>query len=201
MQRLANSDKELYATFYNLMASGVRLPSGSKWNVLRAVTDDAMFPGYKHHIRFAVLTLDGRGLEHYGECALVLRDNMIAHRASVFEENSVLFMERHGIRVADAHMLPHGYRAIWEDRRTLCAAKLADRLEPGTERSEYPRILLQNGATGDKDTFVEVHIWGPLTARSIERVVVTEPKRKGARVILRALRERLESLGVQWETN
>ena len=43
VQRLAASDRELYATFYKLLEAGVRLPEGSKWDTLRTLTDDALF--------------------------------------------------------------------------------------------------------------------------------------------------------------
>ena len=54
---------------------------------MRVFADDALFPGYKEQIRFAALSLDGKGLSSYGECTLILRDHMIAHRASVLEGN------------------------------------------------------------------------------------------------------------------
>ena len=70
MQRLATSDNEIYATYYQLLAAGVRLPKGDKWDVLRAVADDALFPGYKDVLRFGALSLDGFGCLGYGECHL-----------------------------------------------------------------------------------------------------------------------------------
>ena len=62
LQRLSTSDNEVYATFYQWLDAGVRLPSGEKWGALRRVTDEALFPGYRDHIRFAALSLDGAGL-------------------------------------------------------------------------------------------------------------------------------------------
>jgi hypothetical protein len=90
VQRLANSDNELYATYYQLQDAPIRLPTGEKWDVLRVIADSALFPNYKEEIRFGALSLDGLGVSNYGECFIVLRTDMIAHRASVFEENSVL---------------------------------------------------------------------------------------------------------------
>ena len=68
----------------------VRLPNGEKWDVLRPVIDGVIFPGYHDKIRFAALTLNGRGLSGYGPCALILREDRIARRTTVFEENSIL---------------------------------------------------------------------------------------------------------------
>lgn len=198
--RLASSDKELYASFYKLLEAGVRLPSGTKWDVLRAVTDEAMFPGYKEHIRFAALSLDGSGLSNYGECFLVLRDDMIAHRASVFEENCVLFMEKHSIMMSEAHNLPVGYRSIWEERGKLGVAKLADKIGPNMRGDVFQAILLREGASSEDDSFVEVHIWGPMTCRTFESVVASPPKNRAGRAILRALGEKLAKAGVTVDT-
>lgn len=64
LQRIAMSDNELYATYYQLIGGGVKIPEGDNWDILRAVADSALFPNYKEHIRFAALSLDGMGLFH-----------------------------------------------------------------------------------------------------------------------------------------
>jgi len=198
--RLVSSDKQLYATFYQLVEAGVRLPSGSKWDPLREVADSALFPGYKKQVHFAALSLDGWGLSNYGDCFLVLRNQMIGHRASVFEENSVIFMEKHKIPMSQAHNLPAGYRATWGERAKLCLAKLVYKLHLNTREDAFARILLKEGKTSEEDSFVEVHIWGPMTARTIERVIVNKPKRRADRVILKSLYEKLLKVGVALNT-
>jgi hypothetical protein len=199
VHRLSTSDNELYATYYQLSKSGVRLPKGGKWDVLRGVTDDALFPGYREHIRFGVLSLNGHGLSHYGECFLVSRENMIAHRATVFEENSVIFMERHNIKMSEAHKLPKGYRAIWQERGKCCIAKLADKVKKNTKPDEYPQLLLKQGKTTADDIFVEVHIWGPMTCRTFDRIIIKQSKRGGRRAIPGALQARLGKMNVKLE--
>src|SRR5688572_25073357 len=112
VQRLATSDHEVYATFYQLIESGLKIPKGEKWDVLRAVADSSLFPNYKEHIRFAVLCFSGNGLSKYGDCYLVLRTFMIERLASVFEENYVLFMAHKNIRMGKVDNLPEGYKAV-----------------------------------------------------------------------------------------
>jgi hypothetical protein len=198
--RLATGAHELYATFYELVDSGIRLPFGGKWDLLRRIADDAMFLNYERRIRFAALTLDSVGLSNYGECSLILRDDMIRHRASVFEENSVLFVKSHlDLRADDPTRLPRGYRANWRDRPKLCVSKLAARLDRDSRSESYAGILLRQGKSSEEDEFVEVHIWGPLTIRSIERVVVRKEGRNPSRAILGALRQRLERFGIELE--
>src|SRR6266571_2723029 len=197
LQRLATSDNELYATYYQLLAAGVRLPAGDKWDTLRVVADSALFPGYKEHIRFAALSLDGMGLFNYGNCLILLRDDLIAHRASVFEENSVLFMKHHGLKMSEAAKLPRGYRATWKDRAKVCLAKTHKRIDSATDASKYSALLLQQGATSEDDEFVEVHIYGSITIRTIERVILSPRlKRRQRATILKALEERLAKAGV-----
>lgn len=198
LQRLSTSDSEVYATFYQWLEAGVRLPSGGKWDTLRRVTDEALFPGYREHIRFAALSLDGAGLKNYGDYFAVLRPEMIAHRATVFEENSVLFMKHRGVRMDEAHGLPRGHRATWEERGKLCVAKLADRIDAAAPPGAYSGILLRQGSTSEDDDFVEVHVWGPMTIRTLERVIPNKPgSRHAAREITsRANKQRLAKFGV-----
>jgi len=201
LQRLATSDKQIYATYYELLRAGVISHAGDRWAVLRALADEAMFPGYKEEIRFAALTLDMRGLSNYGDCFVVFRNDMIAHRASTFEENSTMFMRHHRIQMSEADKLPRGYRATWDDRSWLCAAKLFRRIDAHTPKDEYSKLLLRQGATTADDDFVEVHVWGPMTARTFEQVSVTTRSRRANRVIISALRERLGKLSVKLQVN
>ncbi len=198
-QRLATSDNELYATYYQLIDAGVRIAPGNSWDVLRVLTDDALFPGYKQNIRFAALTLDGLGLSNYGACSMVLRTDRIAHRATVFEENTVTWMTKHQIRVSSSDRLPQGYRATWEERGKLAVAKLAGEIDPGLQAESFPGLLLDQGSSTREDRFIEVHIWGPLTVRSLECVVAARPADKPGRAILTALEERLASADVRLE--
>jgi hypothetical protein len=190
LDRLAASDKELFPTFYRLLGEEVRLPHGNQWDPARRIADEALFPGYKEEIRFAALSLDGAGLSSYGDCSFVLRDDMIAHRASVFEENSTVFMKRH------AYEPPEGHRAAWGERAKLCVAKLARTIGPGMPEDQFPAILLRPGATPEDDEFVEVHIWGSMSLQTVERILVRTSRRKAFR---KALRDRLQGLGVMVE--
>ena len=195
--RLASSDKQLYATYYQLLDAGIKLPSGEKWDVLRRVTDAALFPGYEGQIRFATLSLNDRGLANYGECFMVANESMVSHRSSVFEENSVIFMDRHGVKMSEANNLPKGFRSSWDERAKLCVAKLEDEISLGTNPEDFSGKLLRQGKTSEDDEFVEVHIYGPMTARTLERVVV--PGKSKSKAKLRALEKKLDEAGVHLE--
>ena len=198
LQRLITSDREGYASYYELIAAGVRFPSGNMWDALRPLADDALFPYYKEKIRFAALTLDGRGLPSFGDYFLVLRTDMIAHRTSVYEENSILFFSKHFRRdLDDEPRLPRGYRATWDERSKLCVAKLTERIDASTPPGAYSGILLRPGSTSEDDDFVEVHVWGTMTIRTVEHVIPNKPTRHNSRKIKnRANEQRLAKFGV-----
>ena len=194
--RLANSTRQLYATYYKQIDAGLRLPDGNEWDVAREITDSLLFPNYKEQIRFAALSLDGIGLSSYGSCSLILRDDMIAHRSSVFDENSVLFMERHGVKVSRTPNIPKGFTAIWSERHKLCIAKLAGRIDSTTRPNQYSTLLLKQGTSPEYDEFVEVHIFGPITVLTMAKVVITTPKARQRATIVRALKSKLAKHGV-----
>jgi hypothetical protein len=177
----------------------LRIPSGDRWDVLRSIADTALFGDrVKAEIRFAALTLDGEGLTNYGNCSIVMKEEMIAHRASVFHENSVIFMKNRDIKLWDAPELPRGYRAAWNDRHRICAAKLANRLNSATPAAEFPKLLLKPG-TPETDEFVEVHIFGSLTVRTFARVIVRLKKRQPKKSLRQALEVELGQLKVALE--
>jgi hypothetical protein len=178
-----------------LLEAEVKLPDGNAWDPLRRLADEALFPGYKEKIRFAALSLDGDGLPGYGECSLVLRDEMIAHRTSVLEGNSALLLRKWDYNV------PTGSRAAWIERGRLCVAKLAARLRPGMTETDFASLLLRPRPRREDDELVEVHVWGPMSSWTFARVVLRRPV--GApgptKVRVKALRVRLAEAGIELE--
>jgi hypothetical protein len=174
--RLASKDNQLYTTYYRLADAGVQVPEGDEWDSLRTEADVAVFRGYHREIRFAALALDDRRLSNYGVCMMVLREEMIAHRATLFVENTAVRVKRSaGTREPGAD-LPPGLRATWKARGRLALAKVADRLTPSTDSHEFPVLLLAEGADSSLDQFVEVHVYGPMTIRTVARLVIHDPR-------------------------
>ncbi len=193
VERLASSDRQLYSSFYQRLEAGLQLPYGDKWDRLRVKADAELFPLYAKPIRFAALSLDGMGLRSYGDCTFVLRENLIAHRASVFEDNSAVFLRDRGYK------LPPGQRAPWRERAKLCVAKLTKWIHKDTTPADFPGLLLEQGADPENDRFVEVHIWGSLSIRSFERAVLSTGARPPRQAIRKALRTRMEEMGLELE--
>jgi hypothetical protein len=195
--RLASSTRQLYGTYYQLVEAGLRLPDGDEWDVLRELADTVLFPKYKEHMRFGALSLNGRGLPNYGECSIVLREKMIADRTSVFEENSALFIERHDIKISRKPNLPKGYRATWGERAKLGVAKLHGKIDSTTTPDKYSHVLLTPRATSEADDFIEVHIYGPMTVLTMERVIVIAPQTSKRATITKAIKSKLAKHNVQ----
>ena len=195
--RLAKSMRQLYGTYYQMVEAGLQLPDGNEWDVLRGLADTVLFPDYREQMRFGALSLDGGGLPNYGECSIILREDMIADRTSVFEENSALFVERHDIRISRQPHLPKGYRATWTERAKLAVAKLHGRIDSATTPDKYSQILLKPGATTEGDDFIGVHIFGPMTVLTMERVIVIAPQTSKRATIIRAIKSKLAKHNVQ----
>ncbi|MDA1013895.1 MAG: hypothetical protein O3A00_05505 [Planctomycetota bacterium] len=121
-------------------------------------------------LHYACLTLNDCGLPHYGECTILLREDMIAHRSSVFEENSAMFVQRKGVP------LTKGLRSTWGDRMKLCVAKLARQIDADTNSENFPELLLKPGRQAIDDNFVEVQIFGDMTILTFERVRLASAK-------------------------
>jgi hypothetical protein len=167
--------------------------------VLRQVADAALFSGFQDEIRFGVISLDGSGALNYGRCFLVLRDDMIAHRATVFESNAVLWMKHYAMRLDSLVDLPPGYRATWEQRSEIAVAKLAAQVRADLDHSAIAALLLRNGSGTADDDFIEVHIYGPMTIRTCASVVVTNGHDAADEVISKAVIEQLRSMNVEYE--
>jgi hypothetical protein len=168
VRTLAKKDRA-YASYYLQIAAGMRLRGGDKWEKDREVADTLFFPGFKEHIRFAALTLNEQGVDYYGPCCLLLKEEMIRMRATLFHENTLQFMIKNNIRAADP--LPKGLRAVWLQKGMLAAAKLEEELSSTSTAADFPQLLVRQGPAGKgEDVFLEVHIYGSLTIQSAKEI-------------------------------
>lgn len=183
---LVKAGNKLMGTFYDLKGAGLLRPPAAQMEAARQSAEPLVFLNYQEKIQFAALTLDDTGLFAYGNCAMILQESKIANRATVFEENCVLFCQRHNIGPAQP-TVPPGYRATWARRDDLVVAKLGTRLGASAQESDFPSILISPGSDPSKDDFVEVHIYDRLHRSAIEYVVV-KPRRPGDRALAREMK-------------
>jgi len=198
VQSLISSDNELYASFYDLVGMGARRPEDTPVELRRQLADDILFPHYRDKMRFAALSLNGRGVTRYGECNLALREAHIQDRATVLEENSLYFCSRWDLGVKSFTM-PLGFRAPWNRRDQLAVAKLEPQLQVGMSSDSFAGVLVRAGASSEEDDFVEVHVYGPLHRRSVSRLAIKKPQQKVDRAILRHIEAALNSIGATVE--
>jgi len=181
-------------SYYKMVRAGIRLPENNDYDANRDRIDGTINPfGVHEEIQYAALSLDGRGVKWYGDYAITLREKMISARASVFEENPFLFCDKHPIPPTGA--VPPGYRATWPRRGELAMAKLHPRIRPGMTAADFPAILVEQGIRSADSDFIEVHIYGPIHPRAVERVIGPEPSKRADRVIWKRVKRNLEALG------
>ena len=178
---LLSSDNSLYTTFYKLVEAGTRRPEQNKFDRTRMTIDGVLFPHYHEEIHFAALSLTNSGVTSFGECSLVLQDDAIGHRATVFEENSFDFIMQQNIAVGAE--IPPGHRATWRSRVRLAAVKLAHTLSHDTPTADFPGILLRDAHDSAKADFIEVHIFGPIHRTAVAHFRSPEPEGAVDRVI------------------
>lgn len=170
LDRLISSETATAATYYQQISGNCRIPDDNEWDRLRRITDSAFFQCYGHEINFAALSTNRNWLNNYGDGAIFFREKMIAHRSTVFEKNTVTWLNQRSGELK----IPAGYRATWQNRGILAVAKLGD--ASYAPKADIDTLLLSCGPSTADDVFIEVHICGGFTIRSAEAVVV----RKGA---------------------
>jgi hypothetical protein len=204
VRRLTQSDNELAKTFYargnESLEKGSHVFEGKKWDTIRGTAETALFgDANKREIHFAALSLNETGLSRYGECAVTLRTELVAHRTSAFHENMLAFFKKYGDVYLDTERLPRGFRAPWVSRAKLVVAKLADRLTSTTVDADFPALLLYNGVKPEEDDFIELHVFGDLTRRSFEHVVWTKLPKDLKKSSVKAMIYDLQAQGVTWK--
>ncbi len=199
VQYLVSNDSALYNTFHQQVAAEARIPEDNFWDRARSAVNATLFPHYQDEMGFAMLSLNDRGLTTFGPYVIVLREAPIASRSSVFERNSVVFFqEMVDTKVGDA--LAPGYRAAWAQRDRLAMAKCYGQIGSATAAGDYSSILVKPGPTPQDEEFIEVHIYGPIHRRAIEKVV-GPPPRRGERPIYKDLERKLRECGASLETS
>ena len=189
---LLNNERLSYVSFQKEVASGARQAEDNEFDTVRKQYEEALFPHFSEEIIFALLSLNDAGMEGYGTHTMTLKDKMIGHRATVFEENPHNFVEKHGIVLNKP--IPPGYRAPWSQRHELAIAKLHSSIDSTTEEAQHAAILAtDNGGSGNSD-WIEVHIYGSINRNAIESVSGPMPKLKADRVMWQSIQSSMRKL-------
>jgi hypothetical protein len=191
-------DSVLYATYAELVRAGARRPAPDGDDARRRSVEAMLFGSYAEEMRYGALSLGGPGLVSYGAVTLVLHDVAVARRASVLEENSFTFVERHKLRPGQA--IPAGYRSAWPTRHQVAMAKSASSIDETTTESQHASLLMTPGHDRNADEFIEVFIFGPFGPGAIERLVVpARPSHEAKASEIRMLRSKARRRGIAVE--
>lgn len=189
----AEGSNPLFNSFHCQVETMGRTPNGSNYDQQREAAEAAINPFYYREISYAALTLNETGLTNYGSYSVLLNEMSIDERSSVFEENPFEFNQKH--HVVAGQSPPLGYRAPWEERGRLAGAKLEHKLERGMLPSAFSGVLMEErGADPDCD-YVEVHIFGPVSRVSIQKVIGPKPAKRIDATLWKRTIKALEKLG------
>ncbi len=114
------SSRDFYSGYVLQVAAEVRAAAEMEDDMARRSVEGRLFGTIAPHIRYAALSLNGRGLLSYGTCAIALDPRLCAYAASLLEENSYHFVENH--QLFGRTPFPAGHRSVWEDRHWLATA-------------------------------------------------------------------------------
>jgi hypothetical protein len=184
-------DASLISTYSLQIASGLRSPQSGGADSVRNSVEEAFFPNYSQHIRFAALSFDGWGQTAYGGCSVELKEVSVRTRSTVFDSPLFNFATNNGVVLTNE--VPKGFRATWGDRAKLAAAKIGAASDASTEQT-CARLFIPLVEDTRSDC-IEVHIYGPLNRHSISRVSMAKEIRKPDILIQEAVREMLEENG------
>lgn len=155
-----------HQTFHQRLHTGAVGFDGGPHDENRPTVDAKLFPRYHEMITFAALSIKETGVTGaYGKCHMVLKASMTNHRASVFKGNSYEVLKSLDVNSTDP--VPKGLRTTWERRGKLAVSKFAPKFTASTTKADFP-VILNDGA----NDFIEVHIFGSISHRTIEKVGV-----------------------------
>lgn len=173
---------DLFADFYKLADLRCQSPELGKrdWHMLRNTAEAFLVEGKPKdlEILYAALSINGKGLESYGECTLILNPAMTGHRATVFPDNSALYFERNPGKPAA------GMRARWQDRHKLCIIKNVRDIRAGMDFDAFCELLLRQSEDRLSDRLVEVHVTGPISMRAFEKIRLPNPVSLKTRAVM-----------------
>ena len=149
-----------YLNYYSRSYQGVAPPNESLEGIRRMV-DNRVFGRYFDFMFFFALTLKGEiALKSYGSVSFIIKDdNFLELNASLLEENSFFFFDKHKLGSRDS-MLPVGYQSVWRDRAMLAVAKCESLFTPVLKKSEFCTMLLSSNGDREHDCYIEIVVYG-----------------------------------------
>lgn len=163
------SGTEVYKPFRDIERLRLRYEKevDRDWQALRTKAERELLGNDDHlgSVHYANISLNGEGVQGYGDTTVTLRESMIAHRSTCIEGNSADLFAKHG-------SLAKILRSTWEDRGKLCVAKTAANVDASSKTDDFPGLIVKNRTPSNDDDFVEVIVFGTMTAATFEMVTI-----------------------------
>ncbi len=163
------SGTDVYKLFRDIERLRLRYEKSTDrdWPALRTKAERDLLGNDEHlgNVHYASISLNGEGVKSYGDTTVKLRENMIAHRSTCVEGNSADLFAKHGNLVKIL-------RSTWDERGKLCVAKAASNVNATSKTDDFPNLILQNRPPSNDDDFVEVIIFGTMTAGTFDSVTI-----------------------------
>ncbi|WP_380784903.1 hypothetical protein [Sphingomonas sp. R86521] len=193
LSRWVNSEDELYLNFYGLRKRGMKAVD-DRYNRQRVSAENTVSPGFYEDLIVGALTIDDQGMSYYGPWSVIIRDDHIRPRASVFWENPFPFLKR--MKVISGDDAPEGFRAPWSARSRLAVAKLGGRLNADDDEDAIAETFIGPDRGSEHCDFIEVHVYHELHVDGIERIEAPVLVPSGERTEWEFLRKKLSAKGV-----
>jgi hypothetical protein len=197
LREFSTDKKTLYTNYQLAVSAQTRKAADDEMDRQRRAVDAILFGVYAEKLRFAALSMDGRGLKSYGAYTITLKDVSVSKRSSLLEENSFAFVEHHKLKPGDP--LPVGFRAVWNNKEKLAMAKLADFVASDTKSEQFPSLLLYSGGDRKNDRFIEIQIFGTFNRDAIDTVNGRSVGKNTAEIaVANVAKEHLINAGKSW---
>lgn len=170
-RQLVSDPRSLYLNYEDLVDEEIRIPALPEHDRQRRGVVGLLFGNYGPKLRYGCLSLTNEGVGTYGEIHCRMRNVAVDQRVTFLEMNSYLFVQKYSIQSGSP--IPPGYRAVWDNRHLLVAAKLYTSLRAGQTDSEWQQLLLHSdGSNRGNDEFVEATIYGTFSMDAIEKMTM-----------------------------
>lgn len=170
LHRQLTSGFELFQNFNEMdrLRNKIWEVEGLDWDTLRPRAETLLFGSDSHNgtVLYACLSLDQRGLSHYGSCYVTLSDHMIAHRSSCFEGNTAVVYAKSGDFTTQL-------RCGYTNRHEICEAAFGRMIKAETADDVFSLLIKRDDEESElRDEFIEVHVFGSMTSKTLESVAV-----------------------------
>ena len=168
------------------------------WDQKRIVIDSCFYGIHGADIVFAALSLDDDGLISYGDATVLLNENLVKKRISVFEKNSFRLYDEltENMKWNPANFPPPtGHYAIWENKELLAVAKCGEQLTGKTteDLTNFEKLILHSDGNKNIDEFIELHIYKVINHKQYKKVKFRKkPIEKGDVISWEVAKEKME---------